>query len=451
MRRRHVHERIGILFFEGGHVRVADKDGLLALQYERHGFGDGDAVGIEKNYEVVLEILALREGFVEVHYRELAGIGDGVDLAEVRVAELVEQCTVLLALLRVRLRAARENLGEILVDQLYLSARPCMGAGMHNLVADGARILQVLAQALAAVLLHLFQQRRELQVRTDTAPVGLPLRNLRGPLVQAQAFERSLESEFLREESGCRQQVLDALVEFGELREQHLQLVPVLEHGEHQVEVLVVLEVFAERVQVGNLRVQGHPVGLLVEPVLAEQVVAENGRVLVGALVVLQFDKRVDEVQQVRVRRDILRVLEHFQQALPGIAVTVGESLERGLEAVFEFVAEREDVLVDGVVGIDVRGLPVVAHPAVAGFGERTERVLVGIPAGGLQVPVLEFGSVRAEVLADERDDFGEQRQVDACREEAFLFEEIYQRGERLDLFFGTIEGVGDFLLLFGR
>ena len=44
-----VHERVKGLFLEGRDMRVADKDGLLALQHERHGLGDRDAVGIEKD------------------------------------------------------------------------------------------------------------------------------------------------------------------------------------------------------------------------------------------------------------------------------------------------------------------------------------------------------------------------------------------------------------------
>ena len=131
--------------------------------------------------------------------------------------------------------------------------------------------------------------------------------------------------------------------------------------------------------------------------------------------------------------------------------VAVGEPLEGRLEASFEFVAEREDVLVDSVVRVDVRGLPVVADPAVAGFGERTDRILVGVPARGLQVPVLEFGRVRIEVLADERDDFGEQRQVDACREEALLFEQLDQRGNLVGFVERLTERRKDFLLLLGR
>ena len=264
-------------------------------------------------------------------------------------------------------------------------------------------------------------------------------------------FERGVEPEFLGEVSGCREQVLYNLFEFLEMREHRLELVPVRKQREQQVVMRVVLELLAEVVDKRNLLVQGNPVGFLVEPVLAEKVVAEDRRVLVGALVVLQLEERVDEVEQVRVGSDFLRVLEDLQQLLLGRAVAVGEPLEGRLEAIFEFVAEREDVLVDCVVRVDVRGLPVVADPAVAGFGERTDRILVGVPARGLQVPVLEFGRVRIEVLADERDDFGEQRQVDACREEAFLFEQLDQRGNLVGLVERLAERRKDFLLLLGR
>ena len=369
------------MFLDRGHVRVPDKDCLFALQYEGYGLGDRDAVGIEQEYHVVLEVLALRESLVYVHDRELAGIGDGMHFAEVRVAELVEQRAVLLALLRMRLRCACENFGEVLVDELHLGARPCVGAGVHNLVADGAWVLQVLPQALAAVRFHLFEKYGEVQVRIDAFPAGAPLADSRKPLVQAQTFERGVEPEFLGEVSGCREQVLYNLFEFLEMREHRLELVPVRKQREQQVVMRVVLELLAEVVDKRNLLVQGNPVGFLVEPVLAEQVVAEDRRVLVGALVVLQLEERVDEVEQVRVGSDFLRVLEDLQQLLLGRAVAVGEPLEGRLEAIFEFVAEREDVLVDCVVRVDVRGLPVVADPAVAGFGERTDRILVGVPA----------------------------------------------------------------------
>ena len=94
------------------------------------------------------------------------------------------------------------------------------------------------------------------------------------------------------------------------MREHRLELVPVRKQREQQVVMRVVLELLAEVVDKRNLLVQGNPVGFLVEPVLAEQVVAEDRRVLVGALVVLQLEERVDEVEQVRVGSDFLRVLE---------------------------------------------------------------------------------------------------------------------------------------------
>ena len=68
-------------------MRVADKDSLLALQYERHGLGDRDAVRVEEDYGIVLVVLALGERLVDVQYRELAGIGEEGDPSTVPDAE----------------------------------------------------------------------------------------------------------------------------------------------------------------------------------------------------------------------------------------------------------------------------------------------------------------------------------------------------------------------------
>ena len=221
-----------------------------------------------------------------------------------------------------------------------------------------------------------------------------------------------------------------------------------LEYREHQVELRALLVLFAEVVDVVDFLVQVDPVRFLVEPVAAQQVVAEDGGILVGALVFLEFQERVDEVEQVGVGRNFLRVFEHLHEALARIAVAVGKSLERHLETVGELVARGEDVLVDGVVGIDVGGLPAVADPLVARFGQFLERVLVGAPAVGAEVPAFELGSAFVEVLADERNHLGEGGEVDAGGEEAFFLEEFYERLDDLEFLERVLDGGLDFGLL---
>ena len=98
--------------------------------------------------------------------------------------------------------------------------------------------------------------------------------------------------------------------------------------------------------------------------------VSENCGILIGALVVLKLDERIDKVKKVCVGGYVLRVLEHLQEVLAGISVTVRQSLKGGFQAFSEVITERKNVLVDRIVCVDVGSLPMVTHPAVASLGE---------------------------------------------------------------------------------
>ena len=65
----------------------------------------------------------------------------------------------------------------------------------------------------------------------------------------------------------------------------------------------------------------------------------------------------------------------------------------------------RKDVFVDGVVGVDIRGLPTVAYPLVARFGECEERVFVGRPVVAAQLPIFKCRCIRVKIGANEFQD----------------------------------------------
>ena len=90
VRGRDIEERVVGVLLGGRHVWVADQDSLLRKQHERDSLCDRDAVRIEQYHGIELPVLAERERLVYAEECELARVRDGMNLTEVRVAELVE-------------------------------------------------------------------------------------------------------------------------------------------------------------------------------------------------------------------------------------------------------------------------------------------------------------------------------------------------------------------------
>ena len=244
-------------------------------------------------------------------------------------------------------------------------------------------------------------------MRVKLAPMLVPGTDVVEPLVDVEAFKRSFQAKFVGNVAHGFGQLLDCIPELRHIRQHGPDVVPVLENQQQVVELRIVLVNLAEVVDKVDLVVQLYPVGLLVEPVLAEQVGSEDGGIPVGALVFLQVDERVDKVEQLRIGRNGFRITDNLEQALAGVAVMVRKALELGLEACREFLARGEYVLVDGVIGIDVGCLPAVTHPLVARFGQSLERVLVSNPVVRSQVPSFKIGRVVIEAHLDEVDEVG--------------------------------------------
>ena len=157
---------------------------------------------------------------------------------------------------------------------------------------------------------------------------------------------------------------------------------------------------FTEFVNILNFLIQFDPVRTFEVPVTPEQMVAEHGAFLVSLLVGLQFEERVDQIQELGVGVDGLGFANHLQQTLAGCAVAFRKALERNVLAFGKVVACILDVFVDGIVGINVRSLPAVPHPLVACFGEVHEGIPVGGPVVAAQLPVFERGSIFVEIIA---------------------------------------------------
>ena len=208
---------------------------------------------------------------------------------------------------------------------------------------------------------------------------------------------------------------------------------------------------FAEGVKELNFLIQFDPVGTFEVPVASEQVVAEDSTFLVSLLVGLQLEERVDQVQKLGVGVDGLGLADDLHQALARRAVTFRKSLERNMLAFGKVVACILDVFVDGVVGVNVGGLPAVAHPLVARFGQVHERVLVGMPVVAAQLPVFERRRVFVKVIAQQFENVDHARQENACGEEPGRFHFLDNRCELLCAFCSAAEFFGKDLLLFGR
>ena len=296
MRERLVLEGVKWLEFQRRIVRVADKDGLASGKDGRDCFGNRDAVGIQDECDVKSSLFGNPEGVAQGKVRKRVGILlDGlVQLAEVRVAELVQKFTVCLALLGPFLGRLRKQVRTCLGDILDLFPAP---AGRHDIDEFLVRVLGVgneLHQSLAWVAFHFLEQSGQLHVDVEVFPVFAPGLDLAEPFFDAQAFERSFQFHRLVDLLDGLLEFKDRTVQLVDLREHFLEQVPLLENLQEQVELGIVLVVVAEFVDELDLGVELDPVGTFVMPVLAEQMVAEDGTFLVRPLVGLQFEQRID-------------------------------------------------------------------------------------------------------------------------------------------------------------
>ena len=107
------------------------------------------------------------------------------------------------------------------------------------------------------------------------------------------------------------------------------------------------------------------------------------------------------------------------------------------------------DVFVDGVVGVNVGGLPAVPHPLVACFGEVGQRVLVGVPVMATKLPVFEGRRIFVKVVAQEFEDVDHSRQEHSGGEESRRFHLLDDRFQFSGAVCGAAEFFGKDLLLF--
>ena len=316
-----------------------------------------------------------------------------------------------------------------------MGAGPVMGECAAEVGVCVFGILEVFDEGRVAVAFHLLEMGCQLQVDVEVAPVVVPYLDLAEPFFDAQAFERSLEIQVLVDLLDRCLELDDGIPEVRKFRLQVLEVVPLFQQLQQQVEPGVVLVLVAEVVDVLDLLVEFDPVGTFEMPVASEQVVAEYGTFLVSFLVCLQFEECVDQVQELGVGVDGLGLADDLHEALARSAVAFRKTLERNVLAFGEVVARVLDVFVDGVVGVNVRGLPAVPHPLVARFGEVHEGIPVGGPVVAAQLPVFERRRFFVKVVAQQFEDVDHARQEYAGGEESGRFHFLDNRGEFLGAF----------------